>query len=83
MAEEVTEIQDTSVLALLQDALSAEHKGITVAFEGAEMIRTTKSGNPVSHNLSPRFSLVGDERKFLIVLALGHILRTCTLYFLR
>ena len=55
---EASAFQDTSVLALLQDALPAEHNKITTASEKAEMIRITKSGNHARHNFFSRFPLV-------------------------
>ena len=58
VAEEASAFQDTSVLALLQDALLAEHNKITTASEIAEMIRITESGNVARHNSSSRLPLV-------------------------
>ena len=58
VAEKASAFQDTSVLALLQDALPAEHNKITTASEKAEMIRITKSGNHARHNFLSRFPLV-------------------------
>ena len=66
VAEEVTEFQDTSVLALLQDALTAEHKGTTVTSEGPEIIGTTKSGDNARHNLFARFPLVATIANLLV-----------------
>ena len=66
MAEEVTEIQDTSVLALLQDALSTEHQGIKVASEGAETITTAKSGDHDSYDFSSRFLLLVTSANSLL-----------------
>ena len=57
VAKEASAFQDTSVLALLQDALPAEHK-ITTASEKAAMIRITESGNHVRLNFLSRFPLV-------------------------
>ena len=73
VAEEASAFQDTSVLALLQDALPAEHK-ITTASEKAAMIRITKSGNHVRHNLSSRFPLVATIANSFIF---SHIVTFC------
>lgn len=58
VAEESSAFQDTSVLALLQAALPAEHNKITTGSEKAEMIRITKSGKHARHNFLSRFPLV-------------------------
>ena len=75
---EVSAFQDTSVLALLQDALLVEHNDITTASEKAEMIRITTSGNRARHNHFPRFPLaatIANSFIFsLIVTFCGHAL---------
>ena len=75
---EASAFQDTSVLALLQDALPAEHNKITTVSEKAEMIRITKSGDHARHNFFSRFPLVATiANSFIfspIVMFCGHAL---------
>ena len=77
-AEEASAFQDKSVLALLQDALPAEHNKITAASEKVEMIRITESGNHARRNFSSRFPLVATiANSFIfspIVTFCGHAL---------
>ena len=76
VAEESSAFQDTSILALLQEALPAEYNKITTASERAEMIETTKPGSHAKRNVFPRFPLMTTMANFSfpspIVTSCGH-----------
>ncbi|KAL8784623.1 MAG: hypothetical protein Q9195_008972 [Heterodermia aff. obscurata] len=57
-AGESSAFQDTSILALLQDALPAEHNKITNASERAEMIGITKPRSHARRIVCSRFPMV-------------------------
>ena len=78
LGEKASAFQDTSVLALLQDALQVEHNDTTTASDKAEIIIITESGNHARHNSFSRFPLVAMlANSFifsLIVTFCGHAL---------
>ena len=62
----ISELQDTSVLALLQNALQAEHDEFISAPERVDMVRTAGNDAQVRHRDCSRFQLVaGFANSFL------------------